>query len=439
VESRSDYTLESVLLQSERLEKDVELNEVTTDVDIYEHLDKPYLTGQVTIIDNNRIYEQADLLGGERITIKIKSKRKETKTITNYFYIKKIVFDEKSGDNVQVLSFHLIEDTAFISNLININKAYSGKASDIISKISKEYLDTELFVNGEDKQNVKVIVPNLNPIETIKWLTQRATTVRGYPFYCFSTLAFNRLNFVDLGTMLEAPVINPIIPYRYSRVINNSTDEDERRRVIKAYRMTGNAEDLASMIKKGLIGAKYKFIDTYKDEQAEGNFNIVTDLAKNIIEDELLKGQPNLNYSIAYKHNEKSFDDFQSRTISTVRSSGAYKDHEVDAEASQVKTYGEAVELADYKLEVISRAMDNLLKKSVLSIVVPGLDFIDGDKHSTISNQIRVEFQNSDPFFGKDLDKKKSGNYLIYGVRHQFKKEKYDAILTLVKMGNMRR
>lgn len=439
MKNKAEYILESVLLQSERLSSDVELNNMVTDVDLFEHLDKPYLTAQITIIDNERLYENADLLGGERISIKIKSTRPNTVTITNNFYIKKIVFDEKHGDNTQVLSFHLIEDIAFISNLKNINKAYNGKISTIIERIADEYLDVGVESDKNDKQNINVIIPNLNPIESIKWLTQRASTIKGYPFFVFSTMASNKLHMVDLGKMLKAPVINPYYPYRYNMLSASSIDEDKRRRVIKGYKMTGNAEDLASMIQKGLIGANYNFIDTYKDKQISGKYNLVTDLLKNVIEDELLKQQPNINYSTEYKHNEKSYDDFQSRTISILRSSGAYKNHKVGKEPSQTKSYGEANELADYKLEIISRSMDNLLKKSVLTIVVPGLDFIDGNKHSTISNQIRVEFQNSDALFSKDVDKKKSGNYLIYSVRHQFKKEKYDAILTLVKMGNMKR
>jgi len=439
VKNKSEYVLESVLLESERLNAPVELRNMVTDIDLYEHLDKPYLTAQVLLIDNERLYENADILGAERITIKIKSIRDNTKAIENYFYIKKVIFDEKSGDRTQIISLQLVEDIGFISNLININKAYTGKPSKIIEKVAREYLDCGFEINGKETQgDFNVIIPNLNPVETIQWLTQRASTVRGYPFYTFSTMAFNKLYMVDLGTMLEAPVLNPNISYKYNQTANNSPDEDVKRRVIKGYRFSNNSEDLSQIIGKGLIGAKYNFIDTIDEVDRTIKFDIQEDLFKQMADDGLLKQQPNVPFSDKYTHNGKSFNKMQTETISMLRSSGAFR----EAPAGFESSFGESYLAADYKLEIVSRAMDNILKKSVLTIVVPGLDFIDGDKHSTIGNKIRVEFQHTQADqkkSSKNLDTKKSGDYLIYNVRHQFKKEKYDAVLGLVKIGNLKR
>ena len=76
-----EFILESVVLDSERLNIPVELNKVTSEIDIYEHLDKPYLTAVLTFIDNARVFEKADLLGGEKISITVKSTRKNSKAI----------------------------------------------------------------------------------------------------------------------------------------------------------------------------------------------------------------------------------------------------------------------------------------------------------------------------------------------------------------------
>ena len=436
-----EYTLQSVVLSSERLNNPVELARVTTDIDIYEHLDKPYLTGTIAFVDNARIFENADLLGGEKISITVKSSRKESKPITNNFYIKKIVADQKVNDNEQYLILHLVEDIAFVSNLFNINKSYNGKLSDIIKKVSSEYLNKEFEVTGEDKQDVKLIVPNLTPIETIKWLTQRATTVKGYPFYTFSTLAFDGIYMVDLGSMLEQTPLNPNIPYRYDTTTANSPNLDAQRRAIKGYKFGSDAEDLSKLIGKGLVGAKYNFLDTFKDHDGKNtfDFDLVEDVAKPIYDEGLIKDQPNFPFSDFYEVEGLSFNKFQSKTISMIRSSGAYRENE---ELEGTKTYGETALDSEYKLEIISRAMDNVLKKNILTMVIPGLDFIDGDKHSTIGNKIRIEFPQSktdDKSNVKNIDAKKSGNYIIYSVRHQFKKNKYDAILSLVKIGNMKR
>ena len=84
--------------------------------------------------------------------------------------------------------------------------------------------------------------------------------------------------------------------------------------------------------------------------------------------------------------------------------------------------------------------MDNLLKKSAITINVNGIDFIDGDKHSTIGNQLRCRFQHSNPeipFSSRnEWDTKLSGDYLIYRTRHVIKRERYDMAHTMVKIGS---
>jgi len=163
------------------------------------------------------------------------------------------------------------------------------------------------------------------------------------------------------------------------------------------------------------------------------HFDIKKDLFNELIDDGILNSQANIPFSEKYLLNEKSFNKLVNRSITQLRSNGAFEYY---------KSYGEEDTIAGYKLEIISRAMDNVLKKNPMTIVVPGVDFIDGDKHSTIGNNIRVEFQNTKPDVKpgeKRIDTKKSGDYLIYQTRHMFKKETYEVALTCVKIGNYRR
>lgn len=433
-QNKSEYLLESVLLESPRLSEPVELKEVATDIDIFESLDKPYLTGQVLILDNERLYENADILGAETITIKIKSIRPQTKSITNRFYISKVVNTEKVNNNMQILALHLIEDIGYISNLTNINKAYDGKCSEIIEKICREYLEHEIGSVSKDRQKVSLIVPNLNPVEAIKWIAARTTSISGYPFYCYSTLALDKIYFNDLGTMLSAPVLNQDMSYKYNTVTQQSPDPELRRRTIKSHKFSTEMENLTKIIMKGLVGAKYEFLNTTNYNQSKMNFDIKRDLFDTMKDDGVLNAQANIPFSEKYMHNGRSYNEHQNKTITQIRGSSAYE--------WPKRSFSEGIDTGDYRLEIISRAMDNVLKKNPMTIVVPGVDFIDGDKHSTIGNNIRVEFQNSKPDTKgneKRIDTKKSGNYLIYQTRHMFKKEIYEVALTCVKIGNYRR
>lgn len=437
----SDYRFESILLQSERLNADVELREVVTDLDIFESLDKPYLTGQILLLDNENLFEEADILGAEKIFIRLRSMRKNSEPIQKTFYITKVVSTEKSTDNIQTLAFHLIEDIGYISNLININKFYDFNALDLVSVVAREFLGKEILSGStRPKQHVHVVVPNLNPIETLKWITSRTTSNRGYPFYIYSTLVKDKLLFNDLGTMLQQNVINPDVSYQYSSMATQSSDPDIKRRVIRSHTFGNNMENLYQIIQKGLIGSRYEYIDTINDQQKSFNFDVKKDLYDKLIDDDVMqRNQSNPAFSELYKLNGQSFNKLQSRKIVQVGGSAAYK---LEDDDSYQKSYREEKLASEYKLEIISRAMDNLIKKSPMTMVVDGVDFIDGDKHSTIGNNLRVEFLVSNPESSvgqRKIDAKKSGDYLIYSTRHMFKKEQYDLSLTCVKIGNYKR
>jgi len=436
----SDYRFESILLQSERLNSDVELREVVTDLDIFESLDKPYLTGQVLLLDNENLFEEADILGAEKIFIRLRSMRKNSEPIQKNFYITKVVSTEKSGDNIQTLALHLIEDIGYISNLININKFYDKPITDLVTIVAREFLGKEILTASRAKQHVHVVVPNLNPVETLKWITSRATSDRGYPFYIYSTLVKDKLLFNDLGTMLEQPVMNQDISYQYSSMATQSSDPDIKRRIVRSHTFGNNMENLYQIIQKGLIGSTYEYIDTINDQQKSFNFDVKKDLYDKLIADNVMsKNQSNPAFSELYKVNDKSFNKLQSRKIVQVGGSAPYK---LEDDDSFKKSYREEKSVGGYKLEIISRAMDNLIKKNPMTMVVDGIDFIDGDKHSTIGNNLRVEFLVSNPESGvgqRKIDAKKSGDYLIYSTRHMFKKEQYDLSLTCVKIGNYKR
>ena len=438
-DSSKTYKFESILLQSERLNVDVELREVVQDVEIFEHLQKPYMTGFIFLVDNENMFQEADIIGGERITITLKSLRPDTESISNTFYISKILNTDKINDNIQTVSIHLIEDIGYVANALNVNRYYSGKATKVLRNIASEFLDRELLSSESDKQKMNVIVPNLNPIEAMDWIRSRITNRDGYPFYLYSTLVGNELQLNDLGTLLQQPVINSDVTYKYSSKATKTDDQDVKRRTIFSHEFIGATEDLYKVIRKGLIGSKYEYIDTIEDKQKHFDFDVLKDFLLPAVDTGAIQAnQPNFSFSDEYKVKGKSLNKIPSRTITQVGGSGAYR--EVESGAYPL-TYRETIDEAEYKLEIISRAMDNMIKKNPLSLLTDGIDFLDGDKHHTIGNNIRVEFEASKPDRDgeKSIDAKKSGDYLIFATRHMFKQERYDVALTCIKLGNYKR
>jgi hypothetical protein len=236
--------------------------------------------------------------------------------------------------------------------------------------------------------------------------------------------------------MIEEPVINPKIPYRYGSAATKSNNPDVKRRVITNY-IQKNIEDLYSIIEKGLVGGQYEYIDVLTNMRKTFHFDLMKDTLAPLIEKGIIqRNQPNITYSSDYLLNEKPFNELDSRVITRIGGNQTFKFSEDEA---YFNSYGEASDLADYKLYIMADALDQLMKKVPLTIDVPGIDFIDGDKSSTIGCTVRLEFPISLPNVAADveqIDTKKSGDYLIFAARHKFKVEKYDLSLSCLKLAN---
>lgn len=413
--------IKSVTIQSERIgDRTIDITVNVSNIDIYEHIDKPYLTAAITFADDKDVMASSNIGGGERVSIELQSTRDDTDPVFKTFYLDTVISSSKLNDNSEFFVLHLIEDIGFLSSLININKSYSDNPSEILKGISSSYLGKEVISTNNTQKKMKVIVPNLTPIEAMCWIKNMSCTTEGYPFYLLSTLVNDELTFVDLKTLISAPVLNANLPFSYgaaTMAVANPLDPSHRR-VIRAYKFS-DTDNLLSLIKKGLVGAEYKYLNP---TNAEDN-HYVFDVQKDVID---IMPESKYHYSDEYKANNKSFNEFPSRTITQVGSTDAY-----DKDSS----YHQSDE-GHYKLNTINRAIDHLIKNNPLSIIVNGVDFLDGHSHLTTGRKIAVRFmrnqapEDTDYFY----DNRKSGDFLIFAAKHSFNREEYVVSLSCLKL-----
>ena len=73
----------------------------------------------------------------------------------------------------------------------------------INKKIIDNNLSIKAIIDGEDSiRDMKVIIPNMHPIEAVIWLKKRCTTNDGFPFFVFSPLGVDNIVIRDLDRML---------------------------------------------------------------------------------------------------------------------------------------------------------------------------------------------------------------------------------------------
>ena len=435
-EHSTPVEFQEIIINSKSFPTKIDVKEVVTNIEIYEHLEKAYLTAVMSVVDADDIISGSNISGGETVIIKIKSTRPKTRPVRKKFYIDKMTTSQKTSSNVEFYVFHLVEDIAFLSSLKNVNKSYSGTPQAIIENIFKEIksddedtLEKTIESSSQTDQNsMKVIVPNMSPLDAMSWIKDRACTSKGYPFYLMSTLVDDNLVFVDLETMLKKGSLNPEVPFIYGGDIAGGNDlpiGTSSRRVILGYK-SSNTENLLSLIKKGLIGAEYQFINpTSNKKNTTVDFN-VEEVTKKLSED-LKVDEETSPYPKDY-----TFSKQKSRIIARAGTTNPYK--------KGIKSYREVdnEDEGQYKKDIMRESFDSLLKKNPLTILVNGVDFLDGDTHTTIGKLIDIRFTRNlapqrDNYY---YDNKKSGAFLIYSAKHSFTPEDYVISFSCVKVDN---
>lgn len=458
-ESAKDFVLENALLSSGYLKSDadIELKDVITDIDIYEHLDKPYITGTVTFLDNQNIYSAINFYGIEKFTLTIKLPEQSFPRITKKFYVDKVVKNIRTNDGQTVLVLHITEDIGYLSEFINVNKMYSGKGYRIISKIIKEFLGRELskptndltFEDRQDNQPIlQIIVPNMRPLKAADWIKDRLTTEYGTPFYLFSTLINDKLHLISLTKMLDVQPLNPR-PFMYSQGLSNiATDVNRQMFNIERYN-NPNTDEMLKLNSKGFVNSIFAFHDVTTnqtfyagqrqsgDDPSKNNWTAYDMFGTRAVIGRALGNQSRISLSSVYPllttlpdrgsqpeqllHRRR-----ESKLVSNIVSSELFSGQVYGLQEG--RTRQDLVEIVDAK------AFRHWTVNNSLDFTVPGRFFLYGDRHRTIGNKIKLAFSIIQQDNTANLDEKKSGEYLIYAARHTFSREGYVVHLTGTKL-----
>lgn len=423
----SDWRMSIAELNSTRAMKPVDILNVITDFEVYEHIDKPYVTGKLVITDTQRLYERFDFQGAETFTVEIqRTRNEEIPPIKKVFIVDEVLQTGRANETSQAIVLHLIEDIGFTDVLINVNKSYKGQPQEIIEKIANEYLQRDVTNNSEDNvdNTMKVLVPNLSPMESLVWIKNRATTKEGYPFFLFSPFATDRFYFIDLGSMLSQKVLNPNDAYTYSNA-TGTTDNSNRLFTIHDYKLN-RVENMARIINAGYLAANHSFYDVTTAKYSTVDFNIHNDVYKKGVQFNKRQKLPIISNN--FEHKDKSLTEYSARNIWQAFASKGHED---------VKAVEEEDREGFHRRRVVANAFRHLLTKSPIEITVDGRQFLNGRSNFTIGNNIKCVFrETADAGPTVRVDKKLSGDYLIYSARHVFSAEKCFSNLLLTKIAN---
>lgn len=434
--SAGNYKFEEVIIESEKTGFAENIAALTSEINIYEHIDKPYLTGTLLFTDNLDYYNQIDISGSEKLRIRISLDPLTPEAfIEKNFIITEVVNSAKANDANEVFTLKFVEDVSALSKLQRVSKSFTGRPDEIIESISNEYLEREVFIPNQtsspEPYPMKVVVPNMTPLDAMTWVKDRASTENGIPYFLFSTVCDDKLRYLDLESILEANPINSR-EYVYSEAFGQAVGDDEKYTfidqsyIIQGFR-TSRKENQIDLAMDGLVGATYNFIDTVTGKVHSDEFDI-DEVFEEIEERNMITAdQANRVYNKVNKVNGKPMHQYSTREITHIGTSGIFSDRSFN--------YYESAGINTHMMKVKSKALRNYLYKSSIDINVPGLNFLYKDVNKTIGNIISLVFKNTlDAENPNYRDAKRSGKYMISSVRHVFTGNRYTANVTCTRL-----
>ena len=411
------------------------------EINIYESIEELSLTGTIAIVDDKSLYELINFNGTERIKLEMAGLGKDTDPVfEKTFIMTNIVKQLKGNDKSSIYVFDIIDEHGFISEAERLRGSYRGRIDDIVQRISLTQLNKSVdisyqFLSKKDRvdaiqDDIRVIIPNLSPINAIKWLLSRATTQTGSPFFLWASIHDENLRLGNLDVMYRQTPFNDKLPYTYNPSnVNVAEDKTEFEQgfTIKGLGL-GEMGDTLHLVANGSVGASQSITNLNTGQIMQQHYDVQRTI-NNLDQQDVIKKKNQNVFDRKFKLKDKLINEYQGQNVHQVVSTGTY---------GKFKSYHDEFEEEKHLKKLESASIKDLLVKNMMSITVPGTAFFLGK--AAVGDTVNLSVVNDNLEVGKQsnaddmLDKNKSGKHLIYDLRHTFRGTQHDVTMNVCKL-----
>ena len=411
------------------------------EINIYESIEEPSLTGTIAILDDKSLYELINFNGTERIRLEMAGLGKETDPVfEKTFIMTNVVRQIKGNDKSSLYVFDLIDEHGFISEAERLRGSYRGRIDDIVKGICLTQLKKSVdisyqFLSRQDRvdaiqDDIRVIIPNLSPINACKWLLSRATTQTGSPFFLWASIHDENLRMGNLDVMYRQTPFNDKLPYTYNPSnVNVAEDKSEFEQgfTIKSLGL-GEMGDTLHMVANGSVAASQCITNLNTGQMTQQHYDVQQTLNNLAFQNTIALKRQNV-FDNKFKLKDKFIGFYEARNIHQVVSTGTY---------GKFKSYHDEFEEGRHLKKLESASIKDLLVKNMMSITVPGTAFFLGK--AAVGDTVNLSIVNDSLEVGKQsnaddmLDKNKSGKHLIYDLRHTFRGTEHEVTMNVCKL-----
>lgn len=456
------FELNQAVISSSMYDKEIDVTTNVAELVIFESLDSPFLTGRIVISDDEGLFDAMKFQGTERLIVSLGgADAQKTPILTKKKFIMTSIESKISGSNQNssAYAFTLIDEVGFLGQLKKISKSYTGSLERIIVSLAQNELNRQVDIGytgataGNDElsaqQDITCIIPNLTPIEAMKWLCSRITTLNGSPYFIYATLNVpnyfavsdetlneedrtfgNVIRLGNLDVMLQQEPLNKV-PFRYTpntTGVNVEADPVKQMFTIKGFQIRSGYSDTLTQALMGSVVSTYSNTNLGTGEIFTTKHNL-TDQINTLTEDGIIQKDGFTQDVIdpTFVINDLPLEEYSAKQFHTITSSGTY---------GTQKSYHDEFDETKFKHKIQSRSLFTTLQKNRISIVIEGGALI----YSTagVGDIIDIDILGDNMASGdNDRDPRSnrfSGNHLIYNIQHTFIEGTHNATMNLVKL-----
>lgn len=459
--SQSEYIIESVIFTADRNasldqnldQKPVDISRSISELNIFESVELPYLTGTCALVDDVRFRDLIGIKGSERLTFTI-IPFEDAKPIIKTFMVTGIASNTSVNERTELHILTLMEEHGYLSSIKKISESYTGLPEQTVSNILYSHLDkvVKFDSNIAKQQRMKVNIPYWNPLKATDWLRDRMSSSLGAPYFLYASLRDDFIRLEDLDNMMTKEAWNKDFPYSYSQTSHNQVPETASgpgaKRAehfhVKSYEAS-QIESTLRLAQAGAIGSEFKTMDLTSSSRTTNNHHDSKVTLNNFLES--IESNSGIESSVGYDPDLMfsvnsgdivSVGNLNSKVFSEVVASRKFYDTDgITPIAGYADEYQQE---ALYKLKIKSAALRTILLNNVFEISVPGQPYILADLGVGVGSNIALNFAAATQADGSiragDVDTNKSGKFLIYRTRHKFTEGQYDVKMDIVKLTN---
>ena len=397
----------------------INIKHLITELNIYQDIGTPFMSGSMVIEDAAGIYELLPFLGQERLLLNLWTPGANYKIdfVTYTAWIYNIQDRFPSSERAQTYMIQFTTNEIYKNLRTKISHSFTGTIANIVAEIMKDdtFLGTNKSVTIDPTLgNRKYIVPNINPFTCISNLAEEAINERGEPYFVFyeDPLGFH---FRSLDSLLGVGGETSVLHTRTfkSQVPDDPTNIDDQMSLLLSYHVTDSCNTMINT-PAGMFCSSLTVHDIFNKQVNKFEFNYMTDSYN--VRNSTNQGNGNSGPIVAMipidSHGNKITDFPDSRQYlhpssskfihnEGTDSSPEYSYTDNTAFAWMMENRSRELEMDYFTLEIMMHGDTNLMVGNMINLVIPSnrVQNKSGGKHSI------------DPIL--------SGRYLVTSLTHK--------------------